>query len=125
LFRRAKSDNTRAKATISVSTLIATKNAMSFWDSVATGAQNAAETTKLVSIRTKLQAEVLYFEQQIKQIMQNFGVECFPHMEQSNSGLVQQAFLNAQRSIEEYRAKIEEKTREINELNQQIENVGK
>jgi GTPase Era involved in 16S rRNA processing len=50
LFRRAKSDNTRAKATISVSTLIATKNAMSFWDSVATGAQNAAETTKLVSI---------------------------------------------------------------------------
>jgi len=68
---------------------------------------------------------VLYFEQQIKQIMQNFGVECFPHMEQSNSGLVQQAFLNAQRNIEEYRAKIEEKTREINELNQQIENVGK
>jgi GTPase Era involved in 16S rRNA processing len=50
LFRRAQSDNTRAKATISVSTLIATKNAMSFWDSVATGAQNAAETTKLVSI---------------------------------------------------------------------------
>jgi len=33
--------------------------------------------------------------------------------------------LNAQRNIEEYRAKIEEKTREINELNQQIENVGK
>ena len=73
--------------------------------------------------RTKLQAEVMYFEQQIKQIMQNFGVECFPHMEQSNSGLVQQAFLNAQRGIEEYRAKIEEKNREINELNQQIDNV--
>ena len=174
---------------------------MSFWDSVTTGAQNAAETTKLVSIvrlfcslfcsftvslallfraqserdegetklrhprgngfislargprafkssssnllltdkrcvspvpyyhrikqRTKLQAEVMYFEQQIKQIMQNFGVECFPHMEQSNSGLVQQAFLNAQRGIEEYRAKIEEKNREINELNQQIDNVGR
>lgn len=75
--------------------------------------------------RTKLQAEVMYFEQQIKQIMQNFGVECFPHMEQSNSGLVQQAFLNAQRGIEEYRAKIEEKNREINELNQQIDNVGR
>ena len=75
--------------------------------------------------RTKLQAEVLYLEQQIKQIMQNFGVECFPHMEQSNSGLVQQAFLNAQRGIEEYRTKIEEKNREINELNQQIENVGR
>ncbi|CAL6362051.1 unnamed protein product [Bathycoccus prasinos] len=98
---------------------------MSFWDSVTTGAQNAAETTKLVSIRTKLQAEVMYFEQQIKQIMQNFGVECFPHMEQSNSGLVQQAFLNAQRGIEEYRAKIEEKNREINDLNQQIDNVGR
>ena len=177
---------------------------MSFWDSVTTGAQNAAETTKLVSIvrlfcslfcsfavslfarasfagrnqnattakqnsdtrwgdglerhlerlrslppqifssltnddvsflfqnylcrikqRTKLQAEVMYFEQQIKQIMQNFGVECFPHMEQSNSGLVQQAFLNAQRGIEEYRPKIEEKNREINELNQQIDNVGR
>ena len=67
----------------------------------------------------------MYFEQQIKQIMQNFGVECFPHMEQSNSGLVQQAFLNAQRGIEEYRAKIEEKNREINELNQQIDNVGR
>merc|ERR1712100_527449 len=113
------------KATISVQTAIATKTAMSFWDSVTTGAQNAAETTKLVSIRTKLQAEVLYLEQQIKQIMQNFGVECFPHMEQSNSGLVQQAFLNAQRGIEEYRTKIEEKNREINELNQQIENVGR
>ena len=75
--------------------------------------------------RKKLQAEVMYFEQQIKQIMQNFGVECFPHMEQSNSGLVQQAFLNAQRGIEEYRAKIEEKNREINELNQQIDNVGR
>ena len=75
--------------------------------------------------KTKLQAEVMYFEQQIKQIMQNFGVECFPHMEQSNSGLVQQAFLNAQRGIEEYRAKIEEKNREINELNQQIDNVGR
>ncbi|CAL6369063.1 unnamed protein product [Bathycoccus prasinos] len=98
---------------------------MSFWDSVTTRAQNAAETTKLVSIRTKLQAEVMYFEQQIKQIMQNFGVECFPHMEQSNSGLVQQAFLNAQRGIEEYRAKIEEKNREINDLNQQIDNVGR
>jgi cell division protein FtsL len=46
-------------------------------------------------------------------------------MEQSNSGLVQQAFLNAQRGIEEYRAKIEEKNREINELNSQIENVGR
>ena len=165
---------TTKKATISVQTAIATKTAMSFWDSVTTGAQNAAETTKLVSIvrplffsafccvlspfsnsiaprtttvvyagtdtrtntrtlslspkttqRTKLQAEVLYLEQQIKQIMQNFGVECFPHMEQSNSGLVQQAFLNAQRGIEEYRTKIEEKNREINELNQQIENVGR
>ena len=33
-----------------VQTLIARKTAMSFWDSVTTGAQNAAETTKLVSI---------------------------------------------------------------------------
>ena len=38
------------QATISVQTAIATKTAMSFWDSVTTGAQNAAETTKLVSI---------------------------------------------------------------------------
>ena len=159
-----------ATSSSNIQTLIARKTAMSFWDSVTTGAQNAAETTKLVSIvrllfsfsifshsllslssfarnqkakkvkqnsdtpgetgfislargprafkssssnllltdkrcvspvpyyhrikqRTKLQAEVMYFEQQIKQIMQNFGVECFPHMEQSNSGLVQQAFL--------------------------------
>ena len=37
-------------ATISVQTLLARKTAMSFWDSVTTGAQNAAETTKLVSI---------------------------------------------------------------------------
>ena len=41
---------TTKKATISVQTAIATKTAMSFWDSVTTGAQNAAETTKLVSI---------------------------------------------------------------------------
>ena len=67
----------------------------------------------------------MYFEQQIKTVMQAFGVECFPHMEQSNSGLVQQAFLNAQRQIEEYRAKIEEKNREIAELNRQIDDVGR
>merc|ERR1711959_164266 len=101
------------QATISVQTAIATKTAMSFWDSVTTGAQNAAETTKLVSIRTKLQAEVLYLEQQIKQ---NFGVECFPHMEQSNSGLVQQAFLNAQRGIEntERKSKKEQRNQQLN-----------
>ena len=171
---------------------------MSFWDTVTTGAQNAAETTKLVSLvsfprananalqfrsiennfpifhffqffkfprtshapssilaftitsrssfrvseltilnrdyslslsltrqRTKAQAEVMYFEQQIKQVMQQFGCECFPHMEQSNSGLVQQAFLNAQRQIEHLRSRVEERQREINELNEQIERVGR
>ena len=48
-FLEAASSSQKS-ATISVQTLIARKTAMSFWDSVTTGAQNAAETTKLVSI---------------------------------------------------------------------------
>ena len=63
-----------------------------WWNSIQKGAQEAAETTKLVSMRTKLQAEVMYVENQVKTCLQKFGVEVFPHMENNNSAQVQQHF---------------------------------
>ena len=64
-----------------------------WWNSIQKGATEAAETTRLVSLRTKLQAEVMYVESQIKGALQKFGVEVFPHMENNNSAQVQQHFM--------------------------------
>ena len=64
-----------------------------WWNSIQKGATEAAETTRLVSLRTKLQAEVMYVESQIKGALQKFGVEVFPHMENNNSAQVQQHFV--------------------------------
>jgi hypothetical protein len=96
-----------------------------WWNSIQKGAQEAAETTKFVSMRTKLQAEVMYVENQIKTCLQKFGVEVFPHMENNNSAQVQQHFTDTKREVENYREQIAAKNVEIAELNKQIENVGK
>lgn len=63
-----------------------------WWSSIQKGATDAAETTKLVSMRTKLQAEVMYIESQVKGALQKFGTDVFPHMENNNSAQVQQHF---------------------------------
>ena len=89
------------------------------------GATEAAETTKLVSMRTKLQAEVMYIESQIKTVLQKFGVDVFPHMENNNSAQVQQHFTDTKREVENYREQIAAKNAEIAALNAQIENIGK
>ena len=96
-----------------------------WWNSIQKGAQEAAETTKFVSMRTKLQAEVMYVENQIKTCLQKFGVEVFPHMENNNSAQVQQHFTDTKREVENYREQIAAKNVEIAELNKQIENIGK
>lgn len=96
-----------------------------WWNSIQKGAQEAAETTKFVSMRTKLQAEVMYIENQIKTCLQKFGVEVFPHMENNNSAQVQQHFTDTKREVENYREQIAAKNVEIAELNKQIENIGK
>jgi transposase len=96
-----------------------------WWNSTQKGAQEAAETTKFVSMRTKLQAEVMYIENQIKTCLQKFGVEVFPHMENNNSAQVQQHFTDTKREVENYREQIAAKNVEIAELNKQIENIGK
>lgn len=96
-----------------------------WWNSIQKGAQEAAETTKFVSMRTKLQAEVMYVVNQIKTCLQKFGVEVFPHMENNNSAQVQQHFTDTKREVENYREQIAAKNVEIAELNKQIENIGK
>lgn len=96
-----------------------------WWNSIQKGATEAAETTRLVSLRTKLQAEVMYVESQIKGALQKFGVEVFPHMENNNSAQVQQHFVDVKREVDGYREQIAAKNVEIAELNTQIENVGK
>ena len=75
-----------------------------WWGSITKGATDAAETTKLAAQRTKLQAEVLYLEQQIKGILQKFGVDVFAHMESNNSAQVQQHFTEAKREVDVFRA---------------------
>ncbi len=96
-----------------------------WWNSIQKGAQEAAETTKLVSMRTKLQAEVMYVENQVKTCLQKFGVEVFPHMENNNSAQVQQPFTDTKRELENYREQIAGKNVEIAELNKQIESIGR
>ena len=96
-----------------------------WWGSITKGATDAAETTKLAAQRTKRQAEVLYLEQQIKGILQKFGVDVFAHMESNNSAQVQQHFTDTKREVENYREQIAAKNVEIAELNKQIENIGK
>ena len=96
-----------------------------WWGSIQKGAADAAETTKLVSMRTKLQAEVMYIESQIKGALQTFGTAVFPHMENNNSAQVQQHFTDTKREVDNYREQIAAKNAEIADLNRQIENVGK
>lgn len=96
-----------------------------WWNSIQKGAQEAAETTKFVSMRTKLQAEVMYIENQIKTCLQKFGVEVFPHMENNNSAQVQQHFTEAKREVDVFREQVAAKNAEIADINRQMENVGK
>ena len=96
-----------------------------WWNSIQKGATEAAETTKLVSMRTKLQAEVMYIESQIKTVLQKFGVDVFPHMENNNSAQVQQHFTEAKREVDTFREQVAAKNAEIADINRSMENVGK
>ena len=96
-----------------------------WWGSITKGATDAADTTKLAAQRTKLQAEVLYLEQQIKGILQKFGVDVFAHMESNNSAQVQQHFTEAKREVDVFREQVAAKNAEIADINRQMENVGK
>merc|ERR1712216_442078 len=108
------------------STLPKRTDAMSdWWGSITKGATDAAETTRLAAQRTKLQAEVLYLEQQIKGVLQKFGVDVFQHMESNNSAQVQQHFTEAKREVDAFREQVAAKNAEIADINRQMENVGK
>ena len=96
-----------------------------WWGSITKGATDAAETTRLAAQRTKLQAEVLYLEQQIKGVLQKFGVDVFQHMESNNSAQVQQHFTEAKREVDAFREQVAAKNAEIADINRQMENVGK
>mmetsp|Transcript_41086 Transcript_41086/g.65859 ORF Transcript_41086/g.65859 Transcript_41086/m.65859 type:complete len:115 (-) Transcript_41086:1040-1384(-) len=96
-----------------------------WWNSIQKGATDAAETTKLVSLRTKLQAEVMYIESQIKGALQKFGTDVFSHMENNNSAQVQQHFTDTKREVDNYREQVAAKNAEIAGLNRQMDNVGK
>lgn len=96
-----------------------------WWGSITKGATDAAETTRLAAQRTKLQAEVLYLEQQIKGVLQKFGVDVFQHMESNNSAQVQQHFTEAKREVDTFREQVAAKNAEIADINRSMENVGK
>ena len=66
--------------------------------------------------RQQTWAEVLYLEQQIKGILQKFGVDVFAHMESNNSAQVQQHFTEAKREVDVFREQVAAKNAEIAEI---------
>lgn len=97
---------------------------MSFWDSFTKSASDAAETTKLVTLRSAKQAEIMYIESQITSTLNAFGNDAYPAMEANDSERVRAFFVAAKRVVDQYRADIAAKNQDIDELNERIARVG-
>jgi len=97
---------------------------MSFWDSFTKSASDAAETTKLVTLRSAKQAEIMYIESQITSTLNAFGNDAYPAMEANDSERVRAFFVAAKRVVDQYRADIAAKNQDICELNERIARVG-
>jgi hypothetical protein len=95
-----------------------------WWATIQSAAYTAAETTRLLSLRTAKQAEVVYHERQIQLTKESFGKDVFQHMEANNAATVQQMFADAKSAIDGIKATIAKCNEDIEELTKQMAAVG-
>ena len=95
-----------------------------WWATIQSAAYTAAETTRLLSLRTAKQAEVMYHERQIQLTKESFGKDVFQHMEANNAATVQQMFADAKSAIDGIKATIAKCNEDIEELTKQMAAVG-
>ncbi|OUS49121.1 hypothetical protein BE221DRAFT_216089 [Ostreococcus tauri] len=92
------------------------------WDSFTKGAADAAETTRLLALKSAKRAEIMYIENQISSAMSAFGTHAFPALERGES--VTPLYEQTKRDVDRHRADVAECERECQRLDQEIANVG-
>lgn len=92
------------------------------WDSFTKGAADAAETTRLLALKSAKRAEIMYIENQISSAMSAFGTQAFPALERGES--VTPLYEQTKRDVDRHRADVAECERECQRLDQEIANVG-